>query len=66
MPAGIRLTREYSRIAASIERKNMRAPAKKKLPTLPLTKSNLTGVFAAVTCGWKRGRKERAMLVQSS
>ena len=35
--SGMRLTRLYSRMAASMDRKNMRAPAKKKLPTDPLT-----------------------------
>ena len=39
----------------------MRAPAKKKFPTDPFTKSNLTSVFAALTCEWKYSRKLRMM-----
>ena len=61
LSAGARLIRAYSRIAASILRKNMRAPAKKKFPTDPFTKSNLTSVLAALTCEWKYSRKLRMM-----
>ena len=44
-------------IVASMERKNMRAPAK-KVPTEPLTKSNFgPSDFAAVTWDWKCRRK---------
>ena len=38
--SGMRLTREYKKMAASIDRKKSLAPAKKKFPMDPLTKSN--------------------------
>jgi len=48
-------------MAASMDLKNMRAPAKKKLPTDPLTKSNLIGTLAARICVWKCTRKDLMM-----
>mmetsp|Transcript_5096 Transcript_5096/g.17774 ORF Transcript_5096/g.17774 Transcript_5096/m.17774 type:complete len:302 (+) Transcript_5096:1721-2626(+) len=54
---GMSETREYRYTAASSDRRKPRAPLKKKLPTLPFTKSNLAP--AVTTSWWKCARNGR-------
>mmetsp|Transcript_32403 Transcript_32403/g.103112 ORF Transcript_32403/g.103112 Transcript_32403/m.103112 type:complete len:217 (-) Transcript_32403:502-1152(-) len=63
---GMPLTRENMKMAESIDPKKVRAPAKKKFPTEPLTKENRALLLLRMTRNWKWTRKARIVCLYGS